>query len=116
MVIPSLFCSFLTVTFLCSRQTTAYIDKAGDVIIPGASSYNGLNLVPQMGYDEWNAFQCNVNESLLLDTARAMVNFGLRDLGYQYIILDDCWSSGRNSSGYLIANSKSRYDVMAFLR
>ncbi|ORY15916.1 glycoside hydrolase superfamily [Clohesyomyces aquaticus] len=75
-----------------------------EVVIPGATSYNGLNLVPQMGWDNWNAFGCDVNESLLLNTAQAMVNFGLRDLGYKYVVLDDCWSSGRNESGYLIAN------------
>lgn len=65
-----------------------------DVIIPGASSYNGLNLVPQMGWDNWNAFGCDVNESLLLTTAQDMASYGLRDLGYNYIILDDCWSVG----------------------
>ncbi|KAF2396950.1 glycoside hydrolase [Trichodelitschia bisporula] len=69
--------------------------------IPGASSYNGLNLVPQMGWDDWNAFGCNVNETLLFSTAQTLVSTGLRDLGYKYVILDDCWSSGRNSSGYL---------------
>jgi len=30
-----------------------------------------------------------------------MVDLGLRDLGYQYVVLDDCWSQGRNASGYL---------------
>jgi alpha-galactosidase len=75
-----------------------------EVIIPGASSYNGLNLVPQMGWNNWNAFQCEVNETLLLDTARKMVSLGLRDAGYNYIVLDDCWSIGRNSSGYLVEN------------
>lgn len=64
------------------------------VVIPGASSYNGLNLVPQMGWDNWNAFGCDVNESLLLTTAQDMIDYGLRDLGYNYIILDDCWSVG----------------------
>jgi alpha-galactosidase len=34
-----------------------------------------------------------------------MVKYGLRDLGYQYVIIDDCWSEGRNASGYLVANS-----------
>jgi alpha-galactosidase len=48
-----------------------------DVIVPGASSYN-----------------CDVNESLLLTTAQDMIDFGLRDLGYNYIVLDDCWSVG----------------------
>jgi len=76
-----------------------------EVVVPGASSYNGLNLVPQMGWNNWNAFHCNVNESLLLATAQDMVDYGLRDLGYSYIILDDCWAVGRNDSGYLVADS-----------
>jgi len=87
--------------------TLSYITDSGDVIIPGASSYNGLNLVPQMGWDNWNAFQCNVNESLLLQTAERMVELGLRDLGYEYIVLDDCWSIGRNESGYLVENPQT---------
>ena len=77
-----------------------------DVIIPGASSYNGLNLVPQMGWNNWNAFHCDVNESLLLTTAQDMIDYGLRDLGYNYIVLDDCWAGGRHESGYLVEDSR----------
>ncbi|KAK7701443.1 hypothetical protein SLS57_011728 [Botryosphaeria dothidea] len=77
-----------------------------DVVIPGSTSYNGLNLVPQMGWNNWNAFHCDVSEELLLDTAQAMVDYGLRDLGYNYVVLDDCWSAGRNDSGYLVHNPK----------
>ena len=47
----------------------------------GASSYNGLAVTPQMGWDNWNAFGCKVDEELLLNTAQKMVDFGLRDLG-----------------------------------
>ena len=98
-------CQALTAASLFFGQAVSYLDnKTGDIIIPGASSYNGLNLAPQMGWDNWNAFQCNVNESLLLNTARAMTDYGLRDLGYDYVVLDDCWSIGRNSTGYLVAN------------
>ncbi|KAF2094286.1 alpha-galactosidase [Rhizodiscina lignyota] len=86
---------------------SAYITKDGKVIIPGASSFNGLNLVPQMGWDNWNAFGCSINETLVLNTAQKMVDFGLRDLGYNYVVLDDCWSEGRNSSGYLVPNQKT---------
>ncbi|KAF4309988.1 Glycoside hydrolase clan GH-D [Botryosphaeria dothidea] len=80
--------------------------NAQDVVIPGSTSYNGLNLVPQMGWNNWNAFHCDVSEELLLDTAQAMVDYGLRDLGYNYVVLDDCWSAGRNDSGYLVHNPK----------
>lgn len=84
-----------------------YIDNSSgtpEVIIPGASSYNGLNLVPQMGWNTWNAFGCDADEELLLNSAQNLIDFGLRDLGYNIISLDDCWSIGRNSSGYLVEN------------
>jgi alpha-galactosidase len=74
-------------------------------VIPGASSYNGLALTPQMGWDNWNAFGCNINESILLDTAQAMVDYGLKDLGYNYVVLDDCWSSGRDAGGNLVPDA-----------
>ena len=45
------------------------------------ASYNGLAITPQMGWDNWNAFACNVDEELLLNTAQKMVDYGLRDLG-----------------------------------
>jgi len=33
-----------------------------------------------------------------------MVDYGLRDLGYKYVILDDCWSTGRSVNGTLLPN------------
>ncbi|KAG9239360.1 glycoside hydrolase family 27 protein [Amylocarpus encephaloides] len=59
---------------------------------------NGLALTPQMGWDNWNALGCDVSEDLLVETADLIVNYGLKDLGYKYVILDDCWSAGRNAS------------------
>ncbi|KAH8812421.1 alpha-galactosidase, partial [Xylogone sp. PMI_703] len=41
---------------------------------------------------------------VILDAANRIVQYGFKDLGYEYIILDDCWSAGRNSSGYLMPN------------
>lgn len=85
----------LAALLLLARNTAAYISN-GTVVIPGASSYNGINLTPQMGWDNWNAFGCDVSEELLLTTADAMQAYGLKDLGYNYVVLDDCWSAGRN--------------------
>ena len=57
--------------------------------------------------DNWNAFGCDVSETLLTQTAQLIVDYGLKDLGYHYVILDDCWSTGRNASNNnsLIADS-----------
>ncbi|KAF2153881.1 glycoside hydrolase family 27 protein [Myriangium duriaei CBS 260.36] len=48
-----------------------------------------------MGWDNWNAFGCSVSEDLLTGTAQRMSDIGLKDAGYNYVILDDCWSAGR---------------------
>lgn len=47
----------------------------------GTKRYNGLAPTPAMGWDNWNAFGCKVNQDLLLSTAQKIVDFGLRDLG-----------------------------------
>lgn len=68
---------------------------------------NGLARTPQMGWNTWNAFGCNVDEALIIQTANMIQKLGLQDLGYHYINLDDCWSNGRNESANnsLIADS-----------
>lgn len=64
-----------------------------------ADPFGGLAVTPQMGWDNWNAFACDVDAALLATSARAIVDLGLRDLGYEYVVLDDCWSAGRNTTG-----------------
>ncbi|HTI23784.1 MAG TPA: RICIN domain-containing protein [Kutzneria sp.] len=64
---------------------------------------NGLALTPQMGFNDWNAYGCNVSESLIKSTALAMHNNGMQAAGYQYVNIDDCWmTSSRNSAGQLV--------------
>lgn len=67
-----------------------------------------LVIVAKSLKDNWNAFGCDVSETLLLQTAALIVDYGLKDLGYHYVILDDCWSTGRNASNNnsLIADAK----------
>ncbi|KAI0537762.1 glycoside hydrolase family 27 protein [Xylaria digitata] len=60
---------------------------------------DGTGKLPALGWNSWNAYHCDINESLILDAANAMVEFGFKDAGYEYVNLDDCWSvkSGRDS-------------------
>ncbi|KAF2462248.1 alpha-galactosidase precursor [Lineolata rhizophorae] len=77
------------------------------------ASDNGLARVPQMGWDNWNAFGCDVSEDLLLGTAEKIVQLGLQDVGYHYVILDDCWSAGRDDNDTLVADSEKFPNGMA---
>ncbi|MFB9681097.1 glycoside hydrolase family 27 protein [Streptosporangium vulgare] len=66
---------------------------------------NGVARTPPMGWNTWNTFGCNINETLIKQTADAMVSNGMRDLGYQYVVVDDCWmNSNRDSAGNLQPN------------
>ncbi|XP_060181719.1 alpha-galactosidase 3 isoform X2 [Lycium barbarum] len=53
---------------------------------------NGLALSPQMGWSTWNFFACNINETVIKETADALISTGLASLGYTYVNIDDCWS------------------------
>lgn len=60
---------------------------------------------PPMGWNSWNTFGPNINEALIKETADAMVETGLRDAGYEYLVIDDCWSlRQRNEKGELVAD------------
>lgn len=56
---------------------------------------NGLAVTPPMGFNDWNAFGCNVSAKLIEETADAMVANGMKDAGYTYVTMDDCWMAGQ---------------------
>jgi alpha-galactosidase len=64
-----------------------------------AQKFDQLALTPQMGWNSWNRFACNIDEKLIRETADAMVKIGLKDAGYQYINIDDCWHGARDAHG-----------------
>jgi alpha-galactosidase len=64
-----------------------------------AQKFEGLAMTPPMGWNSWNRFGCNVSEQLIRETADAMVSTGMRDAGYQYVNIDDCWHGQRDSLG-----------------
>ncbi|HUQ66534.1 MAG TPA: glycoside hydrolase family 27 protein [Flavitalea sp.] len=66
-----------------------------------------LAKTPPMGWNSWNAFGKNVSEEVIRQTADAFVTSGLKDAGFEYIVIDDLWQGGRDSStGTLYADKK----------
>ncbi|URE30797.1 alpha-galactosidase [Musa troglodytarum] len=64
---------------------------------------NGLGMTPPMGWNTWNHFYCNINETVIRESADALVSTGLAKLGYRYVNIDDCWAEhDRDSKGYLV--------------
>jgi alpha-galactosidase len=70
-----------------------------------ADKFDGLALTPPMGWNTWNTFAGDCNETLVKQTADAMIANGMRDAGYVYIVVDDCWSKKeRDADGNLVAD------------
>ncbi|MBO5645738.1 MAG: glycoside hydrolase family 27 protein [Clostridia bacterium] len=60
---------------------------------------------PPLGWNSWNTFGKDINEQLVRDSADAMVSSGLAAKGYEYIVIDDCWSLlERDENGRLVAD------------
>ncbi len=55
-----------------------------------------------MGWNTWNAFGWDINEDLIKEMADAMVSSGMKDAGYEYIVIDDHWQVGRDEKGNII--------------
>ncbi len=71
----------------------------------GASGTGILAATPPMGWNSWNKFGCNVNESMIKGMADAMVSSGMKAAGYQYVNIDDCWQVSRAGDGTIQAST-----------
>ena len=68
---------------------------------------DGLALTPPMGWNSWGGIGCeDISEDVIKETADAMVSSGMKDAGYQYVVIDDCWQVGRDDKGNIIPDPK----------
>ncbi|XP_056164424.1 alpha-galactosidase-like isoform X2 [Syzygium oleosum] len=115
-----LLCNFMVISMLslvmisARRETGARPVRHEDGVGSSLGSYrrylldNGLGLTPPMGWNSWNHFQCDINETLIKETADAMVSSGLAALGYEYINLDDCWADhDRDAEGNMVPKAST---------
>ncbi|MRN52098.1 glycoside hydrolase family 27 protein [Paenibacillus monticola] len=64
-----------------------------------------LGLTPPMGWNSWNTFTWDINEQLIREAADTLVAEGYKDAGYDYIVIDDCWSlKERDGEGKLVVD------------
>jgi len=65
---------------------------------------DSLAQTPPMGWNSWNKFACNVSEELIKSTADAIISSGMKDAGYEYVVIDDCWQVTRDDNGNIVAD------------
>ncbi|HYC99373.1 glycoside hydrolase family 27 protein [Brevundimonas sp.] len=98
--------SLVVAAAICSLSSTQVQAQAPDpnTIAPSQDptrTANGLAMTPPMGWNSWNKFGCDVNERVVRHVADAMVNSGMRDAGYVYVVIDDCWQGPRDADGFI---------------
>ena len=70
------------------------------------SPSTNLAPTPPMGWNSWNKFACNVSDELIRGMADALVKSGMKDAGYQYVVIDDCWQVSRDEVGNIVADAQ----------
>ncbi|REE82091.1 alpha-galactosidase [Lutibacter oceani] len=70
-----------------------------------SQKFEGLAETPPLGWNSWNTFATDINEELVKGIADKFIELGLKDAGYEYIVLDDGWmAKERDANGNLIAD------------
>ncbi len=69
-----------------------------------SETFSSLAATPPMGWNSWNNLGPKVSEEYVRQTADAFIRSGLKDCGYDYVVIDDCWSvkAGRDRNGDLV--------------
>ena len=79
------------------RNGVPAVDKKDD---DPEAAYNSLAMTPPMGWNSWNFYEKDINEVNIKATADAMVSSGMRDEGYEYLVLDDAWMAAERDEKY----------------
>lgn len=68
-----------------------------------------LAAVPPMGWNSWNTFGWNISEELIRTTADYFAESGLKDAGYEYIVIDDSWSERQRDENGRLVPDKTKF-------
>lgn len=60
---------------------------------------------PFMGLLTWNAFQNNINQNIIIQLAEDLVTYGLKDVGYKYMCIDDGWANSSRTGDHMVWNT-----------
>lgn len=104
----------LTVCFVLSIAALCYSPTR--LSSPAALALgDNLARTPPMGWNSWNYFGCDIDERRVQRAANSLVASGMRDAGYQYVIVNDCWQAGRDAQGAIVADQRRFPSGMAAL-
>jgi alpha-galactosidase len=71
-----------------------------------AAAQQKVALTPPMGWNSWNFFGCKVTDAAIRAQAQAMATNGMKQAGYEYVNIDDCWEGKRDAQGNIQGNER----------
>jgi alpha-galactosidase len=88
----------------CGDGVCSFGETSALAACPGDCATDLLAATPPMGWNSWNHFWCDIDEAMVRQMADTIVSSGLKDAGYRYVNLDDCWQSARDADGTILAD------------
>lgn len=100
-----------TAGLLCTAGFAAPAAAVQAAPVVGQAPGEGLAPTPPMGFNNWNTTGCGpeFNEEMVKETADIFVERGLKDAGYEYINLDDCWAEPERGDDGKLVPHKERF-------
>jgi alpha-galactosidase len=98
-----------TTSFLCAGVPVlllVFVVLVVGITSPQAAEAQSTSIAatPPMGWNSWNKFGCNVSDKLIREMADAIVSSGMKDAGYQFVNIDDCWQVSRAADGSIVVD------------
>jgi len=80
-----------------------------------AKKFDGLAEKPPMGWNTFNTFEGDFDEQLIKEVVDVIVATGMKEAGYEYIIIDDNWTGPRDKQGFLTVDKKRFPNGLGFI-
>ena len=90
----------------CLGLAFAAVLIVGGVPASAPAQNSSLAPTPPMGWNSWNHFACKVSDKVIRESADTIVANGMKDAGYVYVNIDDCWQGKRDAAGVIQPNEK----------
>ncbi len=99
------------VNALRTAALVAVVVLAGSASVVSSAHADAPGLVPTppMGFNDWNAYGCNVNATLIEDEANYIHSSGMQRDGYKYVNIDDCWLAPQRSATGALAPDPAKF-------
>ncbi len=91
------------------KPLSAIVLFASLLTLPSPRPADNLAPTPPMGWNSWNKFGCRIDENLIRETADAMVASGMKDAGYKYVNIDDCWEAPERDARGRLTTDTARF-------